>query len=255
MVETPSITPSATAQDWGQVPMSIAWPGRLPGLSAAMFGGRRARDLELASRVDAATHVISVGLLPCRLAFELDGRALWAGQVAPGDVTIVQAGRAPAGVVNGDWRVIQLYLPAAEVRQVAEDLGVAVCDARGLEVDFPFFRSDRVISRIGRGLARRLARGDAPSRLELDELALALAERIVRHFSSVRPPRRRPAPALSRNEISLVLDLLHGSEEPGLADLACLLGRTPCEVEAAFARALRAAPLQVREALRRRRRS
>jgi hypothetical protein len=234
--------------------LSVAWPGNLPGLSAALFGGADARDLELVSRMDPRTHVVSVALSPCHLSRELDGRAVWSGDVSVGDVTIVRAGSAPASLINGTWQVIQLYLSTDDVRQVAEDLGVAASEARNLEVTYPHFRPDRVLTRIGRSLRRRLPRGDLPSRLELDELALVMAERIVRRFSNVRPPRPR-VQTLSRAELSLALDLLQGAEEPELADLAGLLGRTPHEVEVAFARALRAAPWQVREALRRGRRS
>jgi hypothetical protein len=255
MNEPSSTTPATIAHDWKQAPLSVAWPGSLPGLSAALFGGEDARNLELVSRMDPSTHVVSVALSPCRLARELDGRTVWSGDVAVGDVTIVQAGRAPASLINGTWQVIQLYLPANDVRQVAEDLGVAASDARNLEVTCPRFRPDRVLTRIGRSLRRRLLRDNPPSRLELDELALVMAERIVQRFSDVRLPPRPRVPTLSRAELSLALDLLQGAEEPELADLACLLGRTPHDVEAAFARALRTAPWQVREALRRGRRS
>ncbi len=246
------ITPDVIASDWQLRPSACAWPGRTAGLTAAVFTRPGSCGLELPSPRDEATHVLTVELAPCLLEFQVDGRVVQDGPVAAGTVQVVRGGEKPLARVSGDWRILQFYIPVAELPQLAADMGVPAQAARSIEIIDPRFTPDAVLAGIARRLDRRLARGECPERLELDELALTIGMRLIRRHASVRPPRRAPRPRLSCGECRTVMELLADSHEPGLADLCLMLGRSPAEVERAFEEAFRALPHQLRRGLRRR---
>jgi hypothetical protein len=246
------ITPDVIACGWQLRPSACAWPGRTAGLSAAVFTRPGSCGLELPSPRDERTHVLTVELAPCMLEFQVDGRVVQDGPVAAGTAQVVRGGETPLARVSGDWRILQFYVPVAELPQLAADLGVPAPAARCIEIIDPGFTPDAVLAGIARRLDRRLARGECPERLELDEIALAIGTRLIRRHASVRPPRRPPGLRLSRGECRTMVELLADSHEPALADLCLLLGRPAAEVERAFGQAFRALPHQVRRSLRRR---
>ena len=253
MSEPRGTTPETMAADWGIAPVALAWPGRTAGLAAVVFAGRGADRLELSSPADPATHILAVATLGHHATYLVDGREAHQGRFEAGAVQLVQAGEAPGAILSGDWRAIQFYLPAKDLRQLAEDLGLSTADARALGFAMPYFARETVLGRMGRQLDRRLGRGDTPSRLELDDLLLTIGCRLIRAHATVKPPRRPRPPALSTAERQRLSALLGDAYDPDLAELAQTLDRTPAEAERAFIEAFRAAPHQVRESLRRNR--
>jgi hypothetical protein len=244
-------TPESMSADWGITPAAIAWPGRTDGLSAVVFAGHAARRVEVSSPSDPATHILAISTLGHHATFAVDGREVHEGRFEVGAIQLVQAGETPAAMLTGDWRVIHIYLPAGDLRQLAEDLGLSTADARALAFIIPYFAREPVLGRIGRRLDQRLSRGDAPSRLELDDLFLTIGCRLIRSHASKKPPRRPRPPALSGPECRRLLTLLGDAQDPGLDDLARQLDRSGTEVERAFRETFHAAPHEIRGSLRR----
>jgi hypothetical protein len=226
---------------------------RESGHAPRLTTGRGADRLELSSPADPTTHLLAVATLGHHATYLVGGREVHEGRFEAGAVQLVQAGEAAAAVLTGDWRAIQFYLPVKDLRQLAEDLGLATVDAQALAFAMPCFAREPVLGRIGQRLDRRLGRGDAPSRLELDELVLTIGCRLIRAHATVKPLRRTPPPALSAAERRRLSALLGDADDPGLAELAQALDRSPAEAERAFIEAFRAAPHQIRASLMKRR--
>lgn len=247
------ITPDTMAALWGMEPVAVAWPGRTAGLSAVVFAGCRARDLRISAPADPATHLLAVSLRPHHAALALDGRPVHAGAFSRGLVQVVPAGHSAEAALTGTWRVLHLYLPAADLSALAEELGASSCAARGLELRVPPFAADRVLGRMGLSLARRLVRGEPPGRLELDELALTIGKRLLRAHSGLHLPARQRTMPLSAQEESLLQALLIEAGGAGLAAVAYELDRSQPEAALALRQALLTAPPDIRASFVRRR--
>jgi hypothetical protein len=167
-----------------------------------------------------------------------------------GAIQLVQAGQAPAAALTGDWRVIHIYIPAADLRQLGEDLGLSAVDARSLHFAIPHFFREPVLGRIGRRLEQRLRRGDLPSRLELDDLSLNIGCHLIRTHATRKPPRRQRSQSLSGRERQRLLSVLGDTRDPGLHELAKELDRSETEAMWAFHESFRAGPHAIRRILR-----
>jgi hypothetical protein len=157
-------------------------------------------------------------------------------------------------MLTGDWRVIHIYLPAAELWRLGEDLGLSAVDARALNFTMPYFYKEPVLGRIGRRLEQRLRRGDAPSRLELDDLSLKIGCHLIRTHATMKPRPRPRSRSLSGRERQRILALLADSRDPSLDELARELDRSGTEAMWAFDQAFRATPHEIRGLLKRCRR-
>jgi hypothetical protein len=216
-----------------------------------VFAGQAARRLEVSSSSDPTTIILAVSTLGHHATFAVDGRKVHEGRFEVGAIQLVQAGEAPAAMLTGDWRVIHIYLPAGDLRQLAEDLGLSAVDARALAFNIPYFAREPVLGRIGRRLDQRLSRGDVPSRLELDDLSLTIGCRLIRTHATIKPPRRPRPPSLSGQECRRLLALLGDAQDPGLDDLARELDRCGAEAKRAFWETFHATPHEIRGSLRR----
>jgi hypothetical protein len=254
MTERGWTTPDSMSADWGIEPAAVAWPGRTAGLSAVVFGGQSARRLEVSSPSDPTTNILAISTLGHQAIFAVDGREVHKGRFEPGAIQFVQAGEAPAAMLTGDWRVIHIYFPVRDLRQLAEDLGLSAEDARALTFAIPYFDREPVLGRIGRRLDQRLSRGDVPSRLELDDLSLTIGCRLIRTHATIKPPRRPRPTSLSGQECRRLLALLGDAQDPSLDELARELDRCGAEAKEAFWKTFHATPDEIRGLLRRSRR-
>lgn len=233
---TPKVTPDAVADCWKLAPAALAWPNRTPGLIAAVFAASDTDRLVLPSPRDEQTHVISIELAPCDIAFELDGKLKHVGVAAPGTVNIAPAGTVPLACVSGSWRVLQIYMPDRDLRSLAEELGATRDDACALAVRDPNFAPDPALAALAVSLDRRLSRGEPVSRLELDEIALAVGEHLLLNHSSCKTLRRGETPLTCR-EIAAVTQYLLEADDVDLDGLARLIGRPAAEAHHAIRRA------------------
>jgi hypothetical protein len=251
MMELGGTNPETMSVAWGVAPVALAWPGRTAGLSAVVFSGRAASELELSSPSDPTTHVLAVATRGHRASLAIDGREVHRGFFEAGAVQLIQAGEKPAAVLTGDWRVIHIYLPAGDLADLAEDIGLSAVDARGLAFFMPCFAQEPMLGRIGRRLDQRLARGDAPSRLELDELFLAIGCRLIRMHATAKAPRRWRPSSLSAQERRRLTEVLSEADDPGFDDLSRELDRCGAEAERAFRQTFRVSPHHMRSWLKR----
>jgi hypothetical protein len=254
MGERGSTTPESVSADWGIAPIAIAWPGRTAGLSAGVFAGQNARRLEVTSPSDPTTHILAVSTCGHHATYLVDGRRVHEGMFEAGAVQLVQAGQAPAAMLTGDWRVIHIYFPAADLSQLGEDLGLSAVDARALTFTLPHFARETVLGRVGRRLEQRLRRGDVPTRLELDDLSLSIGCHLIRAHATMKPPRRPRSRSLSRQEARRLLSLLGDAQDPGLDQLSRELDRSGTETKSALRKTFRATPHEIRGIVRRGRR-
>lgn len=207
----PFIMPDTTAAAWKLAPLAVAWPGHGPGLAVAVFGELEGFRRKLPFVCDPTTHVLTVALTRCQLEFSCNGRPVHLGPVEPGAVEIMRAGHQGEATISGDWRFLQIYLPAALVPAAATEVGVSFEQAAALELIGMGFAGDPVLATIGFALARRLERGETPQRLELDELGVSLAEYLVLRHSNAAPPRK-PQLLLKNEQLEALAAMMNGLE-------------------------------------------
>jgi hypothetical protein len=123
-------------------------------------------------------------------------------------------------------------MPRDAVEAVALDLGVPEATARTLEVLPPRFERDTWLADVARGLDRRIRLGERLTRLELDEISLGIAERLVLRYKGAQYVLGAGAPPKDR-EMARLSELLHDEADPGLEAVARLLGRSALEARAA----------------------
>lgn len=253
MTRARSLDPDTVAESWRAEPAGIAWPRRMPGFSAAVFAGSSPCGRELALPSDPRVHMLVVELGCCHLSVRIDGSLAYEGPTVPGSFDILRAGEAPQVRVTGEWRVALLFMPIDLVRSVAEDLGVQPDLARAVELVPPRMAPDRVFWRFARTLDNRLRRGGEFGRLELDELAIGLAERLVRRHSTVVAPRRRPPHRMSEAEARRIVEAVLDAPDGGASVIAEALDSLPHEARDVLREALVRIEYERSEAVRKRR--
>lgn len=236
------VTPATVASSWNLDPVGLAWPGNAPGMSAAVFAARDSYALELSSPVGHETHVVSVGLARFDLEVEMDGQLVYSGPVERGQCEITRAGERLSARFTGDWRVLQFYLPATSVMQAAADLGLPLDQVDGVELMRMRFARDPLIARLAGAVDARLRRGGEFLRLELDDIAITLAERLVRRHSTAKLPQRRPPIAPIIIELSAILDEWRSHPNAHLDELAALLAGSSDEAQRALQDMIRRVP-------------
>jgi hypothetical protein len=142
------------------------------GMSAALFRSIEADERLLDSPALDDVVTVTLDLDRAVETLTLNGT----GPAEPAEdrrLFLVPPGMASTIRVRGPWRLLQIYLPAAVVDEVAADIGLPR-ETCGI-VFTPGFFVDPEVEVIGRALERRLAEGLTPTGLEADELALDVA--------------------------------------------------------------------------------
>ncbi len=242
--EETKVSPESVARSWQLVPAASAGCCRGLGLTMAIFEGRGATDLELASPRDEHVHVLSVELSRVDMDLEVDGQIVHTGRAPSGGLNIVPAGSRPVARVRGAFSVLQLYLPASGLRAVASDLGVCDEEVRGLTLTDPAFAIDRRILALATSLDLRLGEHEEISRLELDHLSLALSEHLIRTWSNVTIPLRKTT-GLEPGEQDAILEYLLDSDTPDYHGLSVLLDRPEIEAHLAVLHSMRRSPSDI----------
>jgi AraC family transcriptional regulator len=178
-------------------------------------------------------HTLSILLSPLRGTRWHDDRLIFSGQVRSGSAFLVPAEIGPRGLIDGPWRLLQIYIPESCFTTVAADADTAAIRL-AISNPQPFF--DPILMQIGQLLPREMALRDRLSRLQLDSLVIFVCARLVRRMPSQQAMTSRAREVLSPRQLRRVLDFMRQrlEDSPNLDELAAEAGMSRYHFARAF---------------------
>lgn len=224
---------------------SLVSPGYL-GVAIALFRVERAEPLAMRIEIPEGTTLVCAhveGSIDWDCA--INGRR-YRKPCLPGTFNMSGGGEvADVLLRDADATVMHFYLPERLIAQSLADAGEA-SGRGGFELVDPMNSADPVLGRMASQAAARMRRWDATSRLEIEAAGLRLAAHLLRTHSNLSGTRKARDPGVgmgglapwqvARSKEAMVAVLDRGGTEPGLAELAALVGLSPGHFCRAFAR-------------------
>ena len=231
---------------WGLPPIA-AIDGARTGLSAAHWRFDHDAIGEYEAPPSADTHIISPFLNGGSFhELFLDDRCRYRPTNVRGEVfNLVRAGEAPRAIIaDAHFDFLHLYLPHALLTDWAwweadgADVAVELLPV-GIE-------SDPVIARLATVLMDEMRVGAPYARLAVDALTQQLVGHMLRRWSNVGGTRQRPTAPTADWRLRRAMEHLaaHLADEPGIADLAHVVGLSPRHLSTLFRRSTGLSPHQ-----------
>lgn len=241
MRPAPILTPENMAKWWGWTPEvhgGAAGEGRV-GAALWRFDQQVDEAIEVTAEPDPHTHIVNLGRTGLvESLYTADGRGRYVQRARRGTLNLVRAGERPRSLVSESrGTLIHVYLPDSLVRRCANEIGT---DASAVELIDPRAVVDLQAARIGDAFSAELLSGTDPSKLLIDSLGVQLATHLLRRWSNLAgtwPAMRVPASAgLAPWQLRRVTEAMEGQldNDPGLTDLAALVGLSPSHLCRSF---------------------
>ncbi|MCI0388551.1 MAG: AraC family transcriptional regulator [Acidobacteria bacterium] len=165
------------------------------------------------------------------------------GTSVNGDIHIIPADTPSAWEVKGKDTFLILRVSPALLNRVAEELEL---DPDGIEIRNRFQVRDPQLENIGWALNEEMKCGYPCGQLYYDSLAVAVATRLIRCYSSKSVEMRRPNKRLSDRRLRQVFDYIEDNlaESISLGDLAAVVGLSVSHFNVLFREAVGLSPHQ-----------
>jgi AraC family transcriptional regulator len=190
-------------------------------------------------------HVICLSLAPRPVRLlQIQGDKSYTGLYGKGDLSIAPAAAPFFARWDSDDRFLQMRITARFMAQVATE--ALEMNPDRLEV-IPTFRTrDPQLETIALLLLTELKQANLGSRLYLDSLANVLAVRLLREYSSSKPPLSVYEGGLPQRQLMQVFDYIHAhlDRDIKLADLAGSIGMSQFHFSHLFKQSIGIAPYQ-----------
>ena len=206
-----------------------SWEMQLPSCGLSVM--RKVFAPGVTETKDVPCHTISLHAgAPVRTSCVRSGRS-YVAQLTRGDIDIVPKGEGGVWVDEGPAEALILRIDSGFVNKVAAGLGL---DASTLEVLARVQVRDPQLEHLGWALEAALVEDKPVEQLYMQGLGIALATRLIKEHSAVRPARIRRA--LSRRQTNAVCDHIEANlaGSLSLATLAPVAGVSPSHFKTLF---------------------
>lgn len=194
---------------------------------------RRAMPAGVVETSGFAELVVSLSAGPPVRATCIRGGRVYSGVHVRGDIEIIPAGEPGRWEDEGPAEILMMRLDRPFLASVAHGLAL---DASRLEIVPQYRVRDAALANIGWALEAALQER-APDRLLLESLGNALATRVIRRYSALRPAPMQHG--LTRRQLRAVVEYIDANlaGPMRLGDLAGVVGLSESHFKAQFRRA------------------
>jgi AraC family transcriptional regulator len=165
---------------WHQTPQHAAHSVD-SGISAAIWGGGSGAPEEHRRPALDNFHVLAVRLQDFRAERWHDGHLVREQDSRIGSFCLTFAGTEPRGIVQGPWRLLQVYMPTTLLVETAQQVDVPPLGADHLE---PGLTYDPILHAIGGNIVSEIEQHRPGSRLQLDSLGIMICVQLLRRAGS-----------------------------------------------------------------------
>lgn len=224
---------------WNQDPSHVAYGTNRTGVSAALWTSQLDTIIEVNADPLTAHHIVCLQLKSLKADFWQDDCLSYSGSYAPGDVSIVPAGRRPSAVMHGKFACLHLYVPDSLLKETlaSEDFDGS---AQNLEVVDPRRVYDPLIDRIGKNIVSEMQNNLPLARLRVDAMGLELAVQLLRKYSANDRPwkhdRRYAKGGLAPWQMRRCIEILNSdlAHDHNMSALAIEIGLSPFHFARSF---------------------
>ncbi|WP_341736034.1 AraC family transcriptional regulator [Microcoleus sp. CAWBG640] len=181
--------------------------------------GERISDLGIPDHC-ISLHIANPGNLERRLERRLDGGKLIERLTLPGFFTFVPAFRQPEWFWESAVEILDIYLPATVLEQIA--MQSCVSAPQTIELIDRFAIRDPLLEQLALTLSAEVERGDNRDRLYFESVQTLLAVHLLRHHCTVKITNYPKLGKLSPSKLQQIIDYIQDDldRDIGLADLA-----------------------------------
>lgn len=169
-------------------------------------------------------HIANPGNLERRLERRLDGEKLIERLTLPGLFTFVPAFREPEWFWESAVEILDIYLPAAVLEQIAMESCVST--PQTIELIDRFAIRDPLLEQLALTLSAEVdLRADCGDRLYWESVQTLLAMHLLRHHCTVKIANSPKLGKLSQSKLQQILDYIQDNldRDMGLAELAVVV--------------------------------